>query len=243
MLVFSIGSFVVYTKTVNRTPFIVYGAVTVGLLLAATAAELSGPVLTLAFSAEITLLLLVARHMITQQMSEKMTWLLVLPVVLSLESFVSSAWYSGFLHWDFVTLVTVAGALGVVGLVYKKTKASTGTKNYWAEALIGLAFLYVLSIIWLALHSVLSEDAATTVSLIVYTLLGISFLLLGRVKDSHFWQLCGGVLLGAVVLRLLLIDVWQMDLVGRIITFFVIGTLLISTAFIKKVKKETEVTQ
>jgi uncharacterized membrane protein len=90
---------------------------------------------------------------------------------------------------------------------------------------------------------VLSDDVATTVSLIVYTVLGLSFLVLGRINESKSWQLCGGVLLGAVVLRLLLIDVWQMDLVGRIITFFVVGTLLISTAFIKKVKKGTDITQ
>jgi hypothetical protein len=51
------------------------------------------------------------------------------------------------------------------------------------------------------------------------------------------------VVLGGVVLRLLLIDVWQMDLVGRIITFFVVGTLLLSTAFIKKGAKAADGTQ
>jgi hypothetical protein len=243
MLVFSVGSFAVYTKTINRTPFFIYGAVTAGLLFAATAAELSGPILTLAFTVEVTAILLLARQIVARQMSEKMVWLFTLPVVLSLGSFVSSAWNTGFLHGDFFTLVAVGGALGIVGLAYKQTKDAADAENYWAETLIGIEFLYLLSVIWLVLHAVLSDDVATTVSLIVYTVLGLSFLVVGRIKESKFWQLCGGVLLGAVVLRLLLIDVWQMDLVGRIITFFVVGTLLISTAFIKKVKKDTDITQ
>jgi hypothetical protein len=233
----------VYTKTVNRTPFFIYGAVTTGLLFAATAAELSGPILTLAFTAEITIMLLLARRTIARHMSEKLVLLLVLPLVLSLESFVSSAWNTGFLHGDFVTLVAVGGALGIVGLAYKKTPPATEGESYWAATLIGIAFLYLLSIIWLVLHSVFIADVATTVSLIIYTLLGLGFFMVGRINDSEFWQLCGGLLLGGVVLRLLFIDVWQMDLVGRIITFFVVGTLLISTAFIKKNKKETEITQ
>jgi uncharacterized membrane protein len=73
--------------------------------------------------------------------------------------------------------------------------------------------------------------------------IGLSFFIVGKSTDNRFWQICGGVVLGGVVLRLLLIDVWQMDLVGRIITFFVVGTLLLSTAFIKKGAKAADGTQ
>ena len=243
MLVFSVGSFAVYTKTVNRTPFFIYGAVTTGLLFAATAAELSGPILTLAFTAEITIILLLAQRTIAQHLSEKMLWLFTLPVVLSLGSFVSSTWNTGFLHGDFVTLVAVGTALGIVGVAYKQTKQATEEKSYWAETLIGIAFLYLLCTIWLVLHAVFLADVATTLSLIIYTVIGLSFFIVGKSTDNRFWQICGGVVLGGVVLRLLLIDVWQMDLVGRIITFFVVGTLLLSTAFIKKGAKAADGTQ
>jgi hypothetical protein len=53
-----------------------------------------------------------------------------------------------------------------------------------------------------------------------------------------YYRTIGGILLGGVVGRLLLVDIWQMALAGKIITFFVIGTLLISTAFIGKGKKQ-----
>ncbi|MBI4021961.1 MAG: hypothetical protein HY372_01255, partial [Candidatus Andersenbacteria bacterium] len=45
-------------------------------------------------------------------------------------------------------------------------------------------------------------------------------------------RLYGAVLLGFVVLRLLFIDVWKLALTGRIITFFLVGALLVSTAFL-----------
>jgi uncharacterized membrane protein len=82
-------------------------------------------------------------------------------------------------------------------------------------------------------------ESATTVALIVYTILGIAMLVAGRVYQNNYTKILGGVLLGGVITRLLLIDVWQMDIVGRIITFFVIGLLLISTAFLGK-KSDTQ---
>jgi uncharacterized membrane protein len=52
--------------------------------------------------------------------------------------------------------------------------------------------------------------------------------------ESKVITTIGAVLLGGVVLRLLFIDIWQMDLIERVITFGAIGILLISTAFIGK---------
>ena len=37
-----------------------------------------------------------------------------------------------------------------------------------------------------------------------------------------------------VILRLLFIDVWGMELPGRIATFFIVGVMLTVTAFLKK---------
>jgi len=239
MLVFSVGTFFVYTLTVNRMPFFVYGAVTVGLLFAATAAELSGPVLTLAYTAQITAILLAARLYLPAALSEKLVWLFTLPIVLSAVSFTSSTWNAGFLHWDFVTLLITGLGLGIIGFVYLQTRIEGEEKNHFAEVLLSLSAFYLLSLVWLVTHSVLAYDVATTVSLILYTVLGMALLVVGRVQSSRFWQVCGGVLLGLVVARLLLIDVWQMDLVGKIITFFVVGGLLISTAFIGKSKAQS----
>jgi hypothetical protein len=239
MLLFSIGTFFVFTLTENKIPFYLYGAVTIGLLFAATAAELSGPALTFAYTIEVAMVAIMARLYLSPKVSNSLGWLFVLPVLLSLESFLSSSWNAGFLHADFLVLSIVGLSLGLVGVIYMMTKTEADSHSYLAEVLLGVSFFYFLSLIWLVLHSVMFYESATTVALIVYTILGIAMLVAGRVYQNSYTKLLGGVLLGGVITRLLLIDVWQMDIVGRIITFFVIGLLLISTAFLGK-KSDTQ---
>ena len=75
------------------------------------------------------------------------------------------------------------------------------------------------------------------VSLVVYTLAGLATHFYGKMHQRKGFEYYGGAVLGCVVARLLLVDVWGMELTGRIITFFLIGTLLVSTAFIGRKKK------
>jgi hypothetical protein len=70
------------------------------------------------------------------------------------------------------------------------------------------------------------------ISLVIYTIIGLIVYSSGQTT-----KLYGGILLGFVVIHLLLIDVWYLELTGRIITFFVVGTLLMLTAFIGRNKK------
>ncbi len=49
--------------------------------------------------------------------------------------------------------------------------------------------------------------------------------------------------LGFVVLRLLTVDVWKMELTGRIITFLLVGALLMSTAFLVRKRQATKESQ
>jgi uncharacterized membrane protein len=72
---------------------------------------------------------------------------------------------------------------------------------------------------------------------VIYTIIGIISYLYGLAIGKRVLQLYGGTLIGFVVGRLLLVDVWRMELAGRIVTFFLIGALLVSTAFLGKKKK------
>ena len=237
MLVFSVGTFFVFTQTQNRIPFYVYGAVTLGFLFAATAAELSGPVLTLAYTAQVAGLVILARFILPNKVSDSLVWLFLLPTTLSLGSFISNSWNTGIMHADFAILFFLMIALAIVGLVCIETREGTESENMIAEFLLGTSLLYFLSLIWLVLHASIAGDSATTVALIIYTILGIGFWFIGQVQKNEFIGAAGTVLLVCVVARLLLIDVWLMDLVGRIVTFLAIGVLLISTAFMRKGKQ------
>jgi uncharacterized membrane protein len=239
MLVFSVATFLVYSYTNNRVPFYIYGAVTIGFLFAATGVELSGPALVLMYTAQVAAIIISVRLFLARKVSYAVVWLLTLPVVLSLESFGARAWFDGVLHSDFLILVLVGAVLAGVGVLYQQTgrvnqAGETEGVSWLSTGLLILAGLYLVALIWLVLHAVLPGDSAVTAALITYSLMGIGALLLSSTLDSRAWQIVGGVLLGGVVLRLLLVDVWEMELVGRIITFFIIGLLLISTAFIKK---------
>ena len=76
--------------------------------------------------------------------------------------------------------------------------------------------------------------------MVIYTIIGLITYFYGMFNGKKVVQFYGGTLLGIVVLRLLLADVWRMDMGRRIATFFLVGALLISTAFIGKKKQNTQ---
>jgi len=242
MLVFALGSFIVYRRSQHKAPFYIYSAISVGLLAAATAAELTGPVLTIAFTFEAGLIVLLARLLTKDvRIVQNVSWLFLVPVVLSMTSLTANTWKDGFLHGDFFVLITLA----VVLMAACASLLERNEKGEESSMQLALTFgvvggMYILALIWLVLHSILQEDVATTISLVTYAVLGLTLFVYGRMSGEKISRTAGGMLLGFVVARLFLIDVWNMELTGRIITFFAVGLLLISTAFIGKKKKQLD---
>ena len=78
------------------------------------------------------------------------------------------------------------------------------------------------------------------ISLVIYTVVGLAAYFYGLTKGKRELRLYGGALVGFVVGRLLLTDVWRMELGARIVTFFLIGALLVSTAFLGRKKRKLE---
>ncbi|MEY2665197.1 MAG: hypothetical protein RLZZ480_302 [Candidatus Parcubacteria bacterium] len=165
------------------------------------------------------------------------SWLLTFP------SITSSLWNTGVWHKDFAIIVAFIGTALVVGAFLRllnkedphhEVLVATGMAIYGAVA-------NVFFLIWLVLHAAIaSEDVATTISLVIFTVLGLGAYVSGRALQIKHYQYAGGIILGFVIARLLLVDVWEMPLLERFITFFVVGILLISTAFYGRKKKEGE---
>lgn len=239
MLVFGVGAFVVFKRSQNKVPFYVYGAISFGLLAAATAAELDGPLLAIAYIVEAAMAVALARILAPKTpVSEGVSWLFLIPIILSVGSIVSSAWRTGFMHADFVVLSLLAFTLGLLALFLKERARIDGYKAQEQITVFGVASaVYVVVLIWLVLHSVLPDTIATMFSLIIYAVCGFVLFVHGRLLNNKFTSGAGAILLGLVVARLLIVDVWDMELAGRIITFFAIGLLLMSTAFIRPPKK------
>lgn len=246
MLAFIIGAFAIFKTTKKHEPFYIYAAVGTGLLAAATAMELEGPALTIAYAIEAGIIPIVLHAVMRKYHSaERASLVLLVPVLMSFPSVASRSWSKGVLHDDFFVLLIISAVFFIVALYFRwiQLGGKLDTKENRisvASYIIGSIFAYIL--LWLALRAGLANnDVAVFISLVVYTIVGLITYIYGSWHEKKVFRVYGGALLGFVVGRLLIVDVWQMALTQRIITFFVVGTMLISTAFIGRKKPDGDV--
>lgn len=240
MLIFAIGAFVLFLQTRINTVFFVYAGVAVAYLASATAVELDGPALTFALIVEFALLPILI-NIITKniQVAATTSFLLILPFILSFENWSEYLYNRGASVFDknFFVLLSMSVALMVVGYYLKNRKGNTVETSINADsALLISGSFYLYALIWNVLGNALYDapEAAITVSLIVFTVIGLVKYFYGMSVGSRLLRNYGGTLLGFVVLRLLFVDVWNMDIAPRIVVFFLVGLLLVSTAFISR---------
>lgn len=243
MIVFSVGAFLIFRITKRREPLFVYAGVGIAMLAAATSAELKGATLTIAYIIESGIISLIAYSILRdKKVAEQMSLLLIGPIILSLQSITSRAWATGFIHKDFFVILIMGLTLLGLGLLFRRRDHEVQDKEPQQLNIMlfvaGSAYIYLL--LWLSLHSAFhNKDTAVMLSLIVYTIIGLIAYLYGLRNEKKGIRLYGGILLGFVIGRLFLVDVWRMELAGRIVTFFLIGALLMSTAFLRKKKPDS----
>jgi uncharacterized membrane protein len=245
MLLFAFGSFAVFSKTQKIQFFYVYALISIALLAIATAIELDGPALIYAYILESSIIS-IAGYIITRKIDVGyiLSLFMIGPVCMSLPSIVSTNWSYGIFHDDFGILCMIGIVLSGLGLFYyysdqekKKYGDVSTSKAYGILGIIGSLFFLIL--IWLCAGALLERAVAIFVSLVMYTIIGISTYFYGLTADKAVIKHYGTALLVFVIFRLLLIDIWSMQTSAKVITFISIGVLFISTAFIgKKVKDD-----
>lgn len=240
MIVFSAGAFLIFKITQKREPFYVYAGVGVTMLAAATSAELNGAALTIAYTIESAIVPPVVFFTLRDvRVAQYTSLLLIGPLLLSLKNITSSSWLTAVFHQDFFVLFILAAVLLGLGLFFFQLRQQNQEKQPLdlSKLLLITGSIYVYLLLWLSLHAAIAnDDTATMISLVIYTIIGLTAYFYGRVNAKNEMIFYGGTLLGLVVTRLLFVDVWKMQLTGRIITFFIIGILLISTAFVGRKK-------
>lgn len=97
-----------------------------------------------------------------------------------------------------------------------------------------VAAVNVSMLMWLILHAFFAAAVATSISLVLYTIVGIVLYVSGGRTDYASYKAFGAAFLIAVVARLFLVDFWAMPVSAKVITFFVVGVLFISTAFMAR---------
>jgi len=243
MIVFALGSFMFFRATQRREPLLIYAAVSIAMLAAATAKELNGAVLTIAYTVETALIVLTAYLLLKDlKIVRRLILLLIGPVLLSGTSVSDHSWRNvALLNEHFFVLLILAASFAGLGifLSLEQRRRQDHNEPLFVPGTIALSSLYFYRLLWLSIHNVIAQDdTAVTVALSCFTIIGLTAYLWGQFHQRKivFWY--GGIILGFVVGRLLLVDVWHMALTGRIITFFLIGTMLTGTAFIGRRKHQ-----
>lgn len=200
---------------------------------------LNGEALIAAYTL-LAIVIIATTHIVhnTLKTTVRLSWLLIIPATLSTSTIFSQQWQRG----EILPLVSTLGLLAATcfGLSFAfkaiADSALDETERLITNTLTIVGSVYLYTIIWRVFHVVLPVDIATMSSLIIYTVVGLTTNIYGQLHQRPTLRVYGGILLGLVVARLLMIDIWQMDIPGRIVTFFLIGTLLMSTAFLGKTK-------
>jgi uncharacterized membrane protein len=72
------------------------------------------------------------------------------------------------------------------------------------------------------------------VTLALYTLVGSFCFIQAKLSGVKWQRIVAHILFGMVTARLLFVEVWSMELSGRIITFIAIGVALIVVAWLER---------
>ena len=237
---FAVGAFMVYAQTRLKAPFFIYGGVAATLIGVATAFELDGASLIIAFILEVALVVFLTQVLLNNYKTTLYTSLLfIVPIMGSFESLEDYRWRERIPFDHFSVLFLLMFILfGLAFYLFSISKKENEDEFFMGVTpMFVISTLYGLSLLWLVPYSLFEHAGAVTISLTIYTLIGITSYLYGKKNDIQAFVYSGSALLGFVVFRLLGFEVWMMELSGRIIVFAIIGVLLMSTAFIGR-KKE-----
>ncbi len=135
--------------------------------------------------------------------------------------------YAPFNSVDFATLVTAAGSLAASAwIVYPM---QPGRLQRAVSAGLGvLTGLSLMALIWNICHQTLANSYAARGTALVLYIIAAEGLILKKLR------LAGMALIVFVLGRLFLVELWEMPIVIRILTFVATGLLLIGTAWIDK---------
>lgn len=234
MAVFIIAAFVVFAVTKRREPFFVYAGVGIVMLATATAVELHGIGLVIAFIIESATLPFIAYVIVRDKaIAERLSALTIGPALLSLPSMMVN-WRPEFPVDHFFVLLLMSATLLLLGVFFMALPKSERDEQSQAPAALlvaGSVFAYIL--LWLSLHATMAETSATMLSLTVYAIIGFTAYAYGKIHDEKLISRYGAVLLTFVAGHLILIESFR-D--GNIFIFFIVGAVLVATAFIGRKK-------
>ncbi len=159
---------------------------------------------------------------------------------MSLSSFTKIGWPEGPLSPKAVGLFVIISLAVLLGMGLQRKAAYidevSGRRIFteWSKVLFLGAIAYTAGLIWSVAHTAILPNQAISLSLFVYTVSGLAAYLYGKRRQNQDITYVGVALLTIVVLRLLLIDVWNMEILWRVITLIGVGALFIGASLFER---------
>jgi hypothetical protein len=153
-------------------------------------------------------------------------------------------WPDGVLSIDAVSLYVYTTLVLLTGVTLYRyaNERNNDHARVLASTLFIVGGLFSFALVWVVTHTISSTAAiAVTIALFAYTIFGLLAYVYGKRTRQHMFVRAGYLLLTAVVLRLGLIDVWNMDPFWRIITFLGIGALFIVAALLERKPEDSTI--
>jgi uncharacterized membrane protein len=253
-LLFSLGAYAIFVITKAKNPVILYAGVALMLLVSATAIQFKGWELVIAYIVEFSAFIMINLYLNRQEegvLAISETFGMILYVVLFLlslthiEKIFEHLNGSNYSYGNISKTSLITGDLFVIFLLCIMpfvitifvTQLFERSKKVNYVVLVRFYGLtggfYATLFVWMMTHLMVADQMlATMLSLVIYTIIGVLFYVRGRRDNYGFFKAIGGIFFAIVLFRLFFVEFWAMDIVGKIVTFFIVGTLFISTTFI-----------
>ncbi len=236
-LCFVLGSYVSSRISSTRNPVLVYAAIGVSLLAGAISYQLSGPAMTIGYIVLTTAVVLVSTILIENKQEARTVGLLfIIPGFMALQSAEEYRWMNGVSLSDLAVLLIMITALLCTSTYlrqYVYTVSASAHRKWLASYEISALFMGMITC-WLFTQAVAGETVGIAVSLIIFTIAGLGLYISGKLRTDTIVRNTGMTMLAFVTVRLLLVDVWNMPIAGRITTFALIGILFMLTTLFEK---------
>jgi len=115
------------------------------------------------------------------------------------------------------------------GQIGRRSLARLESLPPWVFSVVAISSLAGL---WLQVGRLASEFSEGIWLTISWSILSFATMALGFALKDRIYRICGLAILGAAIARIFFVDVWQFDAGFRILSFLVLGVILLALGFL-----------
>jgi|GEM_PF-6890468 len=165
----------------------------------------------------------------------------IIPLITTHESPLNIS-YAPFISLKFAILCTAMVSLFIAARINHLAllhSVASPVQRLISNLLWIMTSIFAMIFVWNICHQIFpTGNTARGVAQVVYIIAAEIFICIGNLKELKNFRLGGFAIILFVVSRLLLVEVWQMPIVIRTVTFVVIGLLLVGNAFFENKYKK-----